>query len=162
LPSFNPPEAVTTVAHYTTPTLIVHRLRSLEPAAAISELCATLCQDNRIKEAFPFFNAVISHEMASSTATPEGWALPHARLHGIPRLSFALGRSAAPMKWFGDTVHRVKLVFLVAVPETDGASYLTLISGLAKLSQHPLRVESLLQAPDSKAIFEILHQIHLP
>jgi mannitol/fructose-specific phosphotransferase system IIA component (Ntr-type) len=152
---------VTTVAHYTSPALIVPTLRSRESAAAIGELCATLCQDERVREPFPFFNAAISHEMVASTATSDGWALPHARLIGIPRLSFALGRAAAPMDWFGNPANRIQLVFLFAVPESDGAGYLALISALARLSRRPQQAEGLLRASDSKAIFGILQQVHI-
>jgi mannitol/fructose-specific phosphotransferase system IIA component (Ntr-type) len=151
---------VTTVAHYTTPALIVPKLRSQEPAAAIGELCAALCQEKRIKEPFPFFSAAISHEMLASTAS-EGWALPHARLVGIPQLSFALGRTSAPMDWFGSPANRVQLIFLFAVPETDGAGYLALISALARLSQRPRQAESLLHASDSNTIFDLLQQIQI-
>ena len=66
------------------------------------------------------------------------------------------------MDWFGHSGNRVRLVFLFAVPETDGASYLTLISGLAKLSQQPRQADRLLQAPDSETMFDILHQAQLP
>jgi mannitol/fructose-specific phosphotransferase system IIA component (Ntr-type) len=152
---------VTTVAHYTSPALILPKLHSQEPAAAIGELCAALCQQKRVKEPFPFFNAAISHEMLASTATPDGWALPHARLLGIPQLSFALGRTTAPMDWFGGPANRVQLVFLFAVPENDGADYLGLISALAKLSQRKRDAGKLLQASDSNTIFELLQQIHI-
>jgi mannitol/fructose-specific phosphotransferase system IIA component (Ntr-type) len=155
-------QTMTTIAQYTSTSLIVPRLRSREPSAVIGELCAALHCGGRVKEPFPLFNAAISHESVSSTATSPGWALPHARLKGLAQLSFAVGRSAAPLVWFGDSETRVQLVFLFAVPEADCASYLTLISGLAKLSQNMTLAESLLQAPDSRAIFEILDQVPLP
>ena len=89
-----------------------------------------------------------------------GWAVPHARLAGIPRLSFALGRTAKPLAWFGG--QPVHTVFLFAVPETEAAAYLNLISGLAKLSQDRLRREHLADASDSPAMFEVLQGIPLP
>ena len=66
-------------------------------------------------------------------------------------LSFYLSKGSAAV-----------LIFLFAVPDTDGASYLALISGLAKFSQDPARVERLLRAPDNQAMLEVLKQVRLP
>ena len=156
------PPAVTTAAHYTNPALIIPCVHNREASAIIGELCSALCREGRVNEPFPFFNAVISHELLSHTVTPEGWALPHARLNGLPQLSFAVGRSAAPFDWLGTTAHRVQLVFLFAVPQADGGDYLNLLSGLAKASQNSTLAARLIEAPDSQTVFEVLQQVRLP
>lgn len=153
---------MTTVAHYTSPALIFPCVRNRESSAVIGELCSALCREGRVNEPFPFFNAVISHELLNRSATPEGWAFPHARLHGLPRLSFAIGRSAAPLDWFGKRTPHVRLVFLFAVPEPDGGDYLNLLSAVARLSQDSALANRLLQAPDSQTIFEMLQPVQLP
>jgi mannitol/fructose-specific phosphotransferase system IIA component (Ntr-type) len=153
---------MSTLAQHTSPELIVSQLRSRTAAGVIGELCATLEREGRVKDPLSFYNAVMSHEALSSTAISPGWALPHARVPGLERLSFALGRSAAPLDWLQHGGEPVQLIFLFAVPETDGVSYLTLISGLAKLSQDPIRMERLLRAPDNQAMLEVLKQIRLP
>jgi mannitol/fructose-specific phosphotransferase system IIA component (Ntr-type) len=152
---------VTTIAHYTSPGLIVPQLRTRSTPAVIGELCSQLQREGRVEDLLSFYNGVVSHECLSSTAMQPGLALPHARVKGLSRLSFALGRSATPLNWVGANGLEVKLVFLFAVPERDGAEYITLLSGLAKLSQDPLRWQSLLEATDSHALFEVLQQIRL-
>ena len=146
-----------TVAYYTAPSLMVPLLSSRDGATIMAELCSTLQSQGRITDLLPFYQTVISHESLSSTAMSPGWAMPHARIAGIPRLSFALGRTAEPVVWFGG--ERVNVVFLFAVPESEAAAYLSLISGLARLSQDSLRLARLGDAPDSRAMFEVLQQI---
>jgi mannitol/fructose-specific phosphotransferase system IIA component (Ntr-type) len=149
-----------TLADYTEPSLMVPRLSGRDAATLTGELCSTLHRKGRISDLRGFYDAVISRESLSSTAMVPGWAVPHARLAGISQLSFALGRSEEPLAWFGGKP--ANTIFLFAVPETEAAAYLTLISGLAKLSQDRLRLERLADASDSQAMFEVLQGIRLP
>jgi mannitol/fructose-specific phosphotransferase system IIA component (Ntr-type) len=150
---------LSTVAAYTEPSLMVPRVRSRDPEALTAELASALQCRGRISDVESFCHAVITHERLSSTAMSPGWALPHARLAGIPQLAFALGRTAKPLLWFGG--QPVSTVFLCAVPENEAAAYLGLISALAKLSQDPKRLLRLESAPDSRAMFEVLREIPL-
>jgi PTS system nitrogen regulatory IIA component len=150
---------VTTLAQFTRPSLLIPQLRQQEPAGVVGELCSLLHREGQVVELLPFYNAVIAHETASSTATAPGWAMPHARLESLPRLCFAVGRSATPLAWFGEADEPVQLVFLCAVPEHESGTYLALISGLAKLNRDPLRLRRLLEAPESQAMFDLLAQI---
>jgi mannitol/fructose-specific phosphotransferase system IIA component (Ntr-type) len=148
------------VADYTEPLLIAPLLRSRDAAGVTAELCSMLERQGRIADLLPFYHEVISREALSSSAMSPGWALPHARVAGIPHLCFALGMTAEPLVWFGG--EPVSLVFLCAVPQNQAAAYLNLISGLAKLSQNHARLGRLAEAPDSETMFEVLREIPLP
>jgi nitrogen PTS system EIIA component len=150
-----------TIAHYTSPGLMLPKLTQQEPTAVIKELCSALKREGRLTDTASFYKMVVSNEQRRSTAISPGWALPHARVKGLDQLSFALGRSITPLDWFGQSAERVQMVFLFAVPETAAAKYLTLVSGLAKLNQDPAMLEKLFYAPDSAAMFEVLDQIKL-
>ena len=149
-----------TVADYTKPSLIVPHLRSRDAAGVTAELCSMLEREGRISDLLPFYHAIISHEALSSTAMSPGWALPHARVAGIPHLCFALGRPAEPLVWFGG--EPISMVFLFAVPQNQAAAILNLIAGLARLSQDQVRLDRLADAPNSGAMFEVLQGISLP
>jgi mannitol/fructose-specific phosphotransferase system IIA component (Ntr-type) len=150
-----------TLSRYTTQELMIPRLRSRDAAAIIAELCSVMHREQRVKDLLPFYNDVISRETLSSTATSPGWAMPHARGDDLERLSFAVGLTAEPLTWFGDTGELVSVVFLFAVPESETASYLRLLSGFSRLSRDPLIVQRLLQASDSRMMFDLLEQIPL-
>lgn len=149
------------LADYTSSSLMVSQLRGREPTAVIAELCGALERENRVPAYSLFYDAVIAREQLSSTAIGAGWALPHARLQGLPRLSFALGRTSRPLAWSVGARCPIHTVFLFAAPESEAKTYLALISAVAKLSQNPGLVEQLKSAPDPAAMFAVLHQAPL-
>jgi mannitol/fructose-specific phosphotransferase system IIA component (Ntr-type) len=151
---------MSTLADYTDPYLLLPLLRSRSAAAATAELCSSLEGQGRICDLLPFFHSIISREAASGTVISPGWALPHARLVGIPGLSFAAGRTSEPLVWFSG--EPVSMVFLFAVPQCEAAAYLSLIAGLARLSRDHLRLARLGTAPDGRRMFEALREITLP
>ena len=145
-----------TLADYTSAELIIPQLRSRDAAAAVAELCSTLQRQGAISELLPFYNSVLSREMMYSTAHEPCWALPHARVAGLPKLVFALGRCPEPLPWFAQSGLQVQIIFLFAVPEHQAGDYLTLISAMARLNQEVARTSQLLLAPDREALFELL------
>ena len=140
---------------------MVPLLRSRDAAAVTAELCSTLQRQGRVSDLLPFYHAVISHEALSSTFNSPGWALPHARIAGIPQLSFRAraDRRAAGLVW---RANWSSWSFLLAVPESEAAVYLGLISGLAKAAPGPRAPGTPGDAPDSEAMFEVLQEIPLP
>ncbi len=88
-------------------------------------------------------------------------AFPHARMPGLKELSFALGRSDAPLRWGANGGRSVRLVFLIAVPATDATQYLTLISGLARLAKDSQLVARLHEARNADQMLAVLQQVGL-
>jgi mannitol/fructose-specific phosphotransferase system IIA component (Ntr-type) len=144
-----------TLAEFTSPELIIPELRSRDASGVIAELCSLLQRQGRVTDLLSFYNSAISRELLSSTATSTGWAVPHARLTELSEISFALGRTAEPMLW-SDGTNRVQIVFLFAVPQNEVGTYLRVVSGLARLSQNPARMQRLLTAPDANGMLEEL------
>jgi mannitol/fructose-specific phosphotransferase system IIA component (Ntr-type) len=118
-------------------------------------------REGRVPDFLPFYNAVLNREHLADTAMESGMAFPHARLHGLKELSFALGRGDKPLTW-GKTSRPVQLVFLLAVPAADATQYLLLISGLVRLAKQQDLLPQLLAAQDSSQILKILQQVPLP
>ena len=141
--------------------LILPELRGTDVPIILGELSQVLQREGRIPDLLPFYHAALNREYLSSTAITCGFAFPHARLHGLKTLSFALGRSSTPIFWSGQRAAPVRLIFLSAVPATDATSYLGYVATLSRLSREPGRVASLLAAPDAEAMLSILQEIKL-
>jgi mannitol/fructose-specific phosphotransferase system IIA component (Ntr-type) len=154
-------QSLETLADYTSPELMVPELRNDTASAVIAELCSTLQQDGRLIDSATFYDAVMARELLSPTAIPPGWALPHARLKALTRLSFALAHSSKPFTWLGDSGARVQTVFLFAVPKMEAKAYLNLIAGIARLSQNAVLLEKLRRARDPKTMFDVLGEVSL-
>jgi len=152
---------MSSLADYTCPGLLIPRLQSRTAALVIRELCGVMELEGRLEEPLPFCQAVIKREELSSTATTSGWALPHARGPGVLQLSFALGFAVEPLIWFANASSRVHTVFLFAVPENEISGYLSLISGLARLSREADLMNRLRCCTSQESMFEALRLIQL-
>jgi mannitol/fructose-specific phosphotransferase system IIA component (Ntr-type) len=155
------PRSAPTLADFTSPGLIVPRLRGQNAPTVIQELSAALQREGRVSDMLPFYQAVLNREYLCNTVTEAGWALPHARVKGLNKPCFALGRWASPVIWMKSDRLQVNLIFLFAIPETDVPAYLNLIYGVARLSKAPRLVEQLLKASATFEIFNVLKQVRL-
>jgi mannitol/fructose-specific phosphotransferase system IIA component (Ntr-type) len=150
-----------TLADYTRPGLVVPRLRERDTAGIISELSQVLQREGCVADVLPFYHTALNHELMANSALECGIALPHGRLSGVKQLQFAFGRSSEPLIWGVKSSWPVQLVFLLAVPATDAASYLHLLASLARLGQQSERVAKLRAAEDVPAILAALDEIRL-
>jgi mannitol/fructose-specific phosphotransferase system IIA component (Ntr-type) len=144
------------LADYTRPGLIVPELRQADTAGIISELSQVLQRGGEIRDVLPFYQAALNQELLSNSALSCGIALPHARLNGIKQVVFALGRLPRPVLWGSGNPVAVRLVFLLAVPATDAAGYLHLLSSLARLGQQPSLLAELQLAREAEGMLKVL------
>jgi mannitol/fructose-specific phosphotransferase system IIA component (Ntr-type) len=149
------------LANYTRPALIVTHLRERETAGVIKELSQLLHRGGCVPEVLPFYNEALNREFLVNTATENGFAFPHARLSGVTQMAFALGRSRHPLVWGSKGSLPVNFVFLVAVPATDAAPYLQLLSGLGRLAAHPQWLRELHEADTSQELCRVLEHVKL-
>jgi len=155
------PPASLTLADFTSPALIIAHLRGQDAATVIQELGQAMRRENRVPDLLPFYHAALNQEFLVGSDWEEGMAFPHARLPALKELSFALCRSDQSLAWGAKAIRSVRLVFLIAIPATDSTQYLSLISGLARLSKDRGLVEKLHAAQDAFQVLEVLQQIKL-
>jgi mannitol/fructose-specific phosphotransferase system IIA component (Ntr-type) len=150
-----------TLADYTRPALIVPRLQERDTPGIISELSQVLQRQGCVTDMLPFYHTALNQELLSNSALECGLAFPHARMKGIKQLQFAFGRVAEPINWGAKGSWRVQLVFLLAVPATDAASYLHLLASLARLGRQPTLLDELRSAEQAESILAVLERIRL-
>ncbi|MCZ7638886.1 MAG: PTS sugar transporter subunit IIA [Verrucomicrobia bacterium] len=149
------------LADFTSADLMVPRLRGRDAATVIHELCGALQKAALVPDLLAFYQAALNREFLLGSTVSHGIALAHARVVGLARPAFALGRTAGPLVWISKESPPVRLVLLCAVPATEAAAYLLLTSGLAHLVRESHRLEALLQAPDRSAMLNALGQVRL-
>jgi mannitol/fructose-specific phosphotransferase system IIA component (Ntr-type) len=153
--------APATLVDYTQPGLIVPSLRERDAAGIISELSQALQREGYVPDLLPFYHAALNQELLANSALECGLAFPHARLSGVKRLQFALGRTPEPIIWGARGSWPVQLIFLLAVPATDAASYLHLLASLAKLGQQTDLLAELRAADNAEAILAVLERVRM-
>jgi len=141
------------------PSLIVARLGERDTAGIIGELSHKLQEQGAVPDVLPFYQAALNQELLANSATECGLAFPHARLGGIKRVQFALGRTPEPIIWGAKGSWPVQLIFLLAVPATDAACYLQVLASLARLAEQPTLLANLRVAQSSEAALAVLQQI---
>jgi mannitol/fructose-specific phosphotransferase system IIA component (Ntr-type) len=154
-----------TLAELTSPALLIPELEGNSVSTAIEELSQAMQRDGRVADWRVLFQAALNRESLVSTETEAGIAFPHARLAGITKVSFALGRKREPFPWGIGTPTAlgvpVRLVFLIAAPEDDSMNYLSLISGLVRLAKASVLIEDLYAAENSMEMIAVLDKVEL-
>jgi mannitol/fructose-specific phosphotransferase system IIA component (Ntr-type) len=139
--------------------LIVPQLRERDMAGILKELSQILHQEGCVPDVLAFYHAALNHEFLVNSATGCGIALPHARLHGVARSSFAFGRLPEPITWGARPAQAVQFIFLLAVPATDAAEFLQLLSALARLGKQESLLAGLAAESTVEAIFGLFTQV---
>jgi fructose PTS system EIIBC or EIIC component len=129
--------APVSLADFTRASLIIPDLRQRDTAGVIGELSQALHRQGCLPDVLPFYQAALNAELLTTSALGCGIALPHARLSCIRQLQFAFGRTVQPLVWGAKGSWPVQMIFLMAVPATDAASYLHLMASLARLGGQP-------------------------
>jgi len=102
------------------------------------------------------FDALQARENLGSTGLGKGFALPHARLGGLPR-SFALFvRLTRPIDFDSIDGLPVDLVILLLTPASAGNHHLATLAALSRPLRNEAFMQRLRQAPDATAFHELL------
>ena len=149
-----------TLADFTRAGLIVPDLASLDATSVIHELSLALQREGCVSDWLPFYHEALNREFLLSTDMEAGMAFPHARLAGLRELAFAFGRSDVPFAWGPGMTHPVRMVFLLAVP-AEAENYLSLVSGLARLSGNSVLLERIRRATDVGEILSAFREVEL-
>jgi nitrogen PTS system EIIA component len=152
-------ESCASLAGYTRPALIVPALRERDTAGVIKELSEVLHQARCVPDLLAFYNAALNHEFLVNSGTDCGIAFPHARLNGVTASSFAFGHTSEPILWGTRPSQPVRFVFLLAVPATDAAGFLQVLSALARVGQTPSVLAALAEQSTADAIFQVLSEV---
>ncbi len=150
-----------TLADFTSPGLVIPRLRGRDSVSVIKELSQALQQESRVTDWLDFYHAALNREFLASTEMGNGIAIPHARLAGVKELSYALGRLDPPLRWGNAPGGPASIVILLAIPATEPGQYLLLISGLARMAREGALLENVSAASDSRQIYEALKAVEL-
>ncbi len=150
-----------TLGDFTRTDLIVPALRGNDQAAVLMELARRLHDGGVVQDLMQFYHAAFNREFLESTKVGGDLALPHVRLPDLPRLVFALGRSARPIQWTGAPQQLVRWVILAAVPASNLTEYLSLLSAVARVAGDSEFRAALASAPGAEAILEMLQTVPL-
>ncbi|MGV3016297.1 fructose-specific PTS transporter subunit EIIC [Rothia sp. 88186D007BW] len=103
--------------------------------------------------------AALAREEKTSTAVGHGVAIPHARTAAVVTPTLAFARLPEGIDWKAPDQSPVRLVFLIAVPESSGNEHLRILSTLARALMRDSFRQQLLTAPDQESVEQAIQQV---
>ncbi len=139
---------------------VIQELESADRWGAIDELTDVLVQGGAIREADrkAILDEVRKRESSMSTGIGFGIGIPHASTDLIDEAIGAIGRSKQGINFDALDNQPVTLVVLFLVPKGQFQKHLHTLANIAKRLHNPEFRKSLEEAPDAKAMLEIIRQ----
>jgi mannitol/fructose-specific phosphotransferase system IIA component (Ntr-type) len=146
------------LADILSPTQIIAEMRATNRWEAIDELIEHLVANDRIRaEDRDAIAAVVrKRENSMSTGIGFGIGIPHASTDLIHEVVGAFGRSNPGINFDALDNQPVKLVMLFLVPQGQFQKHLHTLANIAKLLHKADLRQSLEQAPNAQAMFDVI------
>lgn len=130
-------------------------LRSDSKQQVIRELAEPLRNSPAVLEFEKFLADVYAREQEGPTGLGHAVAVPHARTDSLKDFVVALGRSRSGIEFGASDKQPARLVILLGTPLAMVKAYLKVLAHLSHLVRKPGFVDSVLSAPDAKAIVSL-------
>jgi mannitol/fructose-specific phosphotransferase system IIA component (Ntr-type) len=139
---------------------VIQELESADRWGAIDELTDVLVQGGAIREADrkAILDEVRKRESSMSTGIGFGIGIPHASTDLIDEAIGSIGRAKQGINFDALDNQPVTLVVLFLVPKGQFQKHLHTLANIAKRLHNPEFRKSLEEAPDAKAMLEIIRQ----
>ena len=139
---------------------VIQELESADRWGAIDELTDILVQGGAIREADrkAILDEVRKRESSMSTGIGFSIGIPHASTDLIDEAIGAIGRSKEGINFDALDNQPVTLVVLFLVPKGQFQKHLHTLANIAKRLHNPEFRKSLEEAPDAKAMLDIIRQ----
>lgn len=125
-------------------------------AEAIHTMVEMLARDNCLGNTEDYEQDVLMREAQGSTGVGHGVAIPHAKSMGVSVPALAAMTLAEPLDYDSLDGAPVRLLFMIAVPDTDANLHIRVLADLARLLMQDNFCDSLLAAPDPASFLQIL------
>ncbi|RNA67908.1 fructose-specific PTS transporter subunit EIIC [Alteribacter keqinensis] len=125
----------------------------------LEELVNALDEEGILTSRQDFLNTVYEREEVSATGMEKGLAIPHGKSPSVKKAAFAVARLNRPLSdWESiDPNNKVELVFLLAIPESEGGStHLKILSELSTRLMNEEYYANLFNAKNASEFLEAL------
>jgi PTS system nitrogen regulatory IIA component len=137
------------------PDQVVVGLRVADKAQLLADLSRRAAAALALEQPM-LLRALQAREQLGSTGLGRGFALPHARLQGLPRIFAYLARLARPIDYASVDDKPVDLVVLLLTPESAASQHLATLAALSRPFRDEAFVQQIRKAPDAAALHRLL------
>ncbi|MCC5466806.1 PTS sugar transporter subunit IIA [Pelosinus baikalensis] len=142
--------------------LIELNMKSKNKAEIIETLAQKAKSLGRIRDVAGFIQAVFAREALFPTAIGYGIAIPHGKSSDVEIPFIAFARSQEEFLWDGRSEHKVRLIFLIGVPEEQASDlHLKILANISRGLMNDSYRERLERAMDVCEVMEIFEEMGL-
>jgi fructose-specific phosphotransferase system IIA component len=140
--------------------LISLDLKAKNKEDVIKEMAEMIEENGNLTSCDDFIKSVLAREEQTSTGVGRGISIPHGKSEGVKKAAVAFARLDQPVEWESFDDKKVKLVFLLAVPEkSESNQHLKILSTLSRNLLNEDFKRDLLQAENKEIINSIIQNI---
>lgn len=125
---------------------------------ALKQAIALMEKNGNLNDAELFFQEVLKREKEGSTGIGDGVAIPHSKTKAVREAGLVFIRFPHGVEFDALDGEKVRLLFLIAVPDLANDMHLEILSQLSMLLMDASFVASLENAQSSGEIFQIIDQ----
>lgn len=144
------------ITEFLHPDSVVGALQAKDKPAVMAELCASLAKRVGTVPADRLTEVLLDRERLSSTGIGDGVAIPHGKLAGLPGLVAAFGVSREGLDFDAIDGKPTHLFFALLAPENSAGVHLKALARISRLFKNPVFRKSIVEAPDAKAVYDLI------
>ena len=149
-------ERKTGISRFSSPALMLPRLKAKTASEAVAELAKALEKEGLVDDAAALAKSAMDREAPVSTNVGRGLAFPHLRGIEGGGLTLVFGTSAGGIAWGDQGEDPVHFVFFSTIPTAASSFYLKILAGLVDpFSKEPNR-KAALAAETPEALWKAL------
>jgi mannitol/fructose-specific phosphotransferase system IIA component (Ntr-type) len=142
------------------PGVVKTRLEARDKLEAIEELVDVLVEAHEIPLSLRdhVVEAVVERERSMSTGMEHGVALPHGSISELDDIVGALGIAGDGIPFESIDGRPAQLIILLVLPKDKFQAHVRTLAGIAHLLQNASLRDSLLRAPEARAVIDLIEQ----
>lgn len=126
----------------------------------IKELAKLIDSENRLNNYDEYIKEVLYREEISSTGIGYGIAIPHGKCNAVKVPTVAFGRVDSEIEWQSLDDKPVKVIFLLAVPESSACNdHLKILAALSRKLMYEEFRNKLLEITDKIELLKLLSEV---
>lgn len=138
--------------------LIIDEIAATDKIGVIREFAGLLIALGRVKNEEELIRVLLERESLGSTGIGEGVAIPHGKLHLIPDIIVAFGRSSKGIDFDSIDSKPAHLFFLLVTPEDKPGEHLRALARISRILKNPALRERLRQASGREELKRLLFE----
>jgi nitrogen PTS system EIIA component len=136
--------------------LVLETIEATDKFGVIREFCRLLKSTGRIENEDEVVRLLLERESLGSTGIGDGVAIPHAKLHLLPEMLVAFGRSSKGVDFHSHDEKPVHLFFLLITPDDKPGDHLKALARISRILKNPVLRDNLKKAPRREQLQDLI------